>query len=113
MTDVMPSFAAAAGARVAPEWKVDGVNMVDVWTGKAKAPDRTIFWEWETEGGMMLAAMHGDFKLLDIGGNQFMYNVREDPGERRTLAQEYPEVFKQLQAELKAWMATAVTRTSN
>lgn len=113
MTDVMPSFAAAAGAAVSPEWKVDGVNMLDVWMGKAKAPDRTIFWEWETEGGTMLAAMHGDFKLLDIGGNQFMYNVREDPGERRTLAQEYPQIFKQLQADLKAWMATAVTRSSN
>jgi arylsulfatase A len=113
MTDVLPSLAAAAGAQVAPEWKVDGVNMLDVWTGKAKAPGRTIFWEWETEGGTMLAAMRGDFKLLDIGGNRFLYNVREDPGERRTLAQEYPEIFKQLQAELSAWMATAVARSSN
>jgi arylsulfatase A-like enzyme len=107
MTDVMPSFVAASGARLNPEWQVDGVNMLDVWMGKARAPDRTVFWEWQTEGGTMLAAMRGDFKLLDIGGNRFLYNVREDPGERRTLAAEYPDVFKQLQAELKSWLATA------
>ncbi len=107
MTDVMPSFVAASGGRLDPQWQVDGVNMLDVWTGKARAPDRTIFWEWQTEGGTMLAAMRGDFKYLDIGGNQFLYNVREDVGERRTLAAEYPEIFKQLQGEVKSWMATA------
>jgi arylsulfatase A-like enzyme len=109
MTDVMPSFLAAAGREINSEWKVDGQNMLDVWTGKAKAPDRTLFWEWQVEGGNMLAAMRGDFKLLEVGGMRFLYNVREDPGERRTLAAEYPEMFQQLQGELKAWMATAVT----
>ena len=107
MTDVMPTFVAAAGAMPDPAWKVDGVNMLDVWSGKAKAPDRTLFWEWQTEGGTMLAAMRGDYKLLDIGSNQFLYNVRQDIGERRTLQGEYPEIFKQLQGELKAWLATA------
>jgi hypothetical protein len=34
--------------------------------------------------------------------------VKEDPQERRTLAPEYPEVFKQLDKELKDWLATAV-----
>ena len=58
----------------------------------------------------MHAAMRGDFKLLEIGGNPFLYNVREDPGERRTLAGEYPEVLKQLRAELQAWKATEVRK---
>ena len=107
MTDVMPTLVAAAGATPDPAWKVDGMNMLDVWSGKAKAPDRTLFWEWQTEGGTMLAAMRGDYKLLDIGSNQFLYNVRQDIGERRTLQGEYPEIFKQLQGELKAWLATA------
>jgi arylsulfatase A len=110
MTDVMPSFVAAAGGTPDPAWKVDGRNMLDVWTGKAKGPERTVFWEWETEGGTMLAAMRGDFKYLEIGGNKFLYNVREDPGERRTVFAEYPEIFQQLQKELRAWMATAVKR---
>jgi hypothetical protein len=80
--------------------------MLDVWMGKAKAPDRTVFWEFTVEGWNMHAAMRGDWKLLQMGQNQWLYNVKEDPQERRTRAQEYPEIFKQLQADLKSWLAT-------
>ena len=107
MTDLLPTFLEAAGGKVDPAWKVDGMNLLDVWTGKGRLPERTLFWEFQTENRNMLAAMRGDFKLLDIGGQQFLYNVVDDAGERRTLFQEYPEMFKQLQAELKAWLATA------
>lgn len=110
MIDVFPSFLAAAGGKPDPSWNVDGTNMLDVWMGKAKAPDRTLFWEWQVEGWNMYAAMRGDFKYLEIGNNRFLYNVRDDPGERRTLAGEYPDVFKKFQAEVKAWLATEVKR---
>ena len=105
--DILPSFLAAAGSEPAPAWRVDGVNMLDVWMGKAPAPDRTVFWEFNTENVQMLAAMRGDFKLLDIGGNQYLYNVRLDPQERRTVFAEYPRIFEQLKKELAAWMKTA------
>ena len=108
MIDVLPTFVAAAGGKVDPAWKVDGINLLDVWQGKARVPDRTLFWEWQVEGGNMLAATRGDFKLLEIGGNRFLYNLRDDPGERRTLAAEHPGIFKQLQAELKSWLETAI-----
>ncbi|MBI3684513.1 MAG: sulfatase-like hydrolase/transferase [Acidobacteria bacterium] len=107
MTDVMPSLLAAAGGKPDAAWKVDGRNMLDVWMGKTPAPERTLFWEWQAETWNMYAAMRGDFKLLEIGDNRFLYNLREDPGERRTLAQEYPEIFQQLRKELAAWLATA------
>jgi arylsulfatase A-like enzyme len=110
MTDVMPSLLAAAGASPDPAWKVDGSNMLDVWTGKKKAPERTVFWEYHVGGVQMLAAMRGDFKLLDIAGQQFLYNVEADPGERRNLNAQYPDVMKQLTAELKAWFSTEVKR---
>ncbi len=106
--DVFPSFlAAASGGSARPE--VDGVNMLDVWAGKAPAPDRTVFWEFKTEGVNMAAAMRGDFKLLDIGGNPNLFNVREDPRERRPIQGEYPENFQRLKKELADWLATART----
>ena len=110
MTDVMPTFLAAAGARPEAAWKVDGANMLDVFTGRAKAPDRTLFWEWQIEGGNMFAALRGDYKLLVIGENYFLYNLRNDPQERRTVAQEYPEIFANLKKGLEAWKATEVMR---
>jgi len=108
--DVFPTFLAAAGATPEPAWKVDGTNLLDAWLGKTKVPERTLFWEWNAESHDMRAAMRGDSKLLEISGTRFLYNVREDPGERRTLFAEYPEIFKQLQAEWKAWKATEVKR---
>ena len=108
--DIFPTFLAAAGSAPDPAWKVDGANMLDVWMGKAKPPDRTLFWEFQVEGWNMMAAMRGDFKLLVNGDNRFLYNLREDPGERRTVFAEHPELFKRLQAELEAWRATEVKR---
>lgn len=84
--------------------------MLDVWTGKSRAPERTLFREWNSGRYEMLAAMHGDFKLLVMNGAHFLYNVVEDPGERRQLAAEYPDVLKRLDSELQAWVATEVKR---
>jgi arylsulfatase A-like enzyme len=110
MTDVMPSFLAAAGVPADPAWKLDGSNLLEVWRGKTSPSERTLFWEFNTENVQMHAALRGDLKLLEIGGNPFLYNVREDPGERRTLAGEKPDVLKQLRAELNAWKATESAR---
>jgi arylsulfatase A-like enzyme len=104
--DVLPTFAAAAGVRVDPGWGVDGVNQLPVWTGRESAPDRTLFWEFNTENVEMYAALRGDYKLLRIGKNDFLYNVRDDPQERRTLAGEMPQMLDQFRKELAAWLAT-------
>ena len=107
MTDVHPTFVTIAGG--APGAKVDGRNVLDVWQGKAKAPERTVFWEWP-ENPRQLAAMRGNYKLLDINGARFLYDIERDPGERRNLAPELPEVFKQLAVDLAAWQASAISR---
>ncbi|MEO7653158.1 MAG: sulfatase-like hydrolase/transferase [Bryobacteraceae bacterium] len=113
MTDILPTFLAAGGGAPDPAWKVDGIDLFEVWTGKAKMADRTLFWEWQVSGYDMCAAMRGDFKLLQLGKNKFLYNVRKDPGERRTLAAEYPEIFERLQKELAVWLATGKAKTAN
>lgn len=104
MIDVMPTLLSAAGGSPEAAWKLDGANMLDVWAGKAEGPERTLFWEFSTEGVEMYAAMRGDFKLLRIGNNSFLYHLRKDPGERRTLRGEEAALFTQLERELETWM---------
>ncbi len=108
--DVMPTLVAASGGAVDPSWKVDGLNLLDVWTGKSTLPGRTLFWEWASEGYNMYAATCGDFKLLRINEADFLYNIREDPQERRTVAALYPDIFRRLQSELETWKASEVPR---
>ena len=106
LIDLFPSILAAAGAS-ATEAKLDGINLLPVWKGKASVPERTLFWEWRNEGYQQTAAMRGDMKFVQsAGGPPELFNVVVDPGERRTLAQEFPETTKSLREQLQAWLAT-------
>jgi arylsulfatase A len=107
MTDVMPTILAATGAEAAGAAKLDGQNLLDVWRGAGKSPDRTLFWEWRVEGYNQVAAMRGNLKLVVTGNTApELYDVVNDPGEMRSLHAEHPKVMKQLQAQLKEWLAT-------
>lgn len=109
MTDVFPTFLSIAHSKPDPAWKVDGLDLLNVWRGSQKMPERTVFWEWP-DNPRQFAAMRGNFKLLDIAGAKFLYDVDRDPGERRNLAPELPDVFKRLNADLEAWKKTAIPR---
>jgi arylsulfatase A-like enzyme len=107
MMDVFPTALAAAGEKVNPKWKVDGTNLLGVWQGKEKMPERTLFWEWRVEGYYQLAAMRGPIKFVITGQQKArpeMFNVETDPAERRNLIAEYPDLAKQLQKELNTWI---------
>lgn len=108
MMDLMPTFLAAAAMEPDPAWKLDGQNMLPVWTGTQKAPERTLFWEWRAEGYYQLAAMRGDLKLVITGKHMRpeLFNVANDPAERRSILFDHEQLAKELERELKEWLAT-------
>jgi len=109
LIDLMPSLVAAAGGHVDPAWHVDGINLLPVWTGQAPPPDRTLFWEWRSEGSSQLAAMRNRMKLVvNEGGKPELYDVVNDPAERRDLSAQYPDLTGQLRTALGAWLRTEV-----
>jgi arylsulfatase A-like enzyme len=111
LIDLLPTFLAAAGASVNLAWHVDGLNVLPVWTGKAPAPERTLFWEWQSEGCDQMAALRGRFKLVvSHGGKPELYDVESDPGERRDASAQYPELTQKLRDELSAWLKTETRR---
>lgn len=108
MTDLFPTLLAAANGKVDPAWKVDGQNMLDVWKGKAKAPERTLFWEWRVEKTFHIAAMRGPIKFIITAkdGKPAMYNVVEDPGETKNIINQHRPLAQQMERELREWLAT-------
>jgi arylsulfatase A-like enzyme len=107
MTDVFPTFLAAAGVTADPKLKLDGVNMLDVWRGKSKGPDRTLYWNWDESGRVQFAAMHGDLKMVINSQNKpELYDVAQDPAERLDRAEQFPEELKKLKKGLDEWFAT-------
>ena len=108
MTDLMPTLLNAAKGKAEPDWKVDGQNMLAVWKGERKAPERTLFWEWRMEKTYQIAAMRGPIKFIITGKNgaPAMYNVVEDPGETRNIIDQHRPLAQQLERELRDWLAT-------
>jgi arylsulfatase A-like enzyme len=112
LTDLMPTFIAVAGGRVDASWHVDGINLIETWKGYRKLPERTLFWEWQSEGDDQLAAMVGPFKLvLTCSARPELYDVVNDPGERRNLAAQFPGLARQLRLALDDWLATETRRS--
>jgi arylsulfatase A-like enzyme len=108
-TDLLPTLLAAAGSEPDPAWKVDGVNVLPALLGKARVPDRTLFWEWRSEGSNQIAAMRGKYKLVIVNdGTPELFDVEADPAERRNAIAEHPELAGTLRSELKAWLATEI-----
>ncbi len=107
MMDVLPTLLAAAGGKPDPAWKVDGADLLPVWKGQAKSPERTLFWEWRSEGSNQLAAMRGDLKLvITNNGRPELFDVEEDPAERRNIIADHSQLAGQIEKELHTWLAT-------
>ncbi|MBV8230106.1 MAG: sulfatase-like hydrolase/transferase [Planctomycetaceae bacterium] len=109
MTDLFPTILGAVGAEPDPAWRIDGLDLGPVWTGTATAPERTLFWEWRSEGAHQLAAMRGRFKLVITGDERpELFDIEADPAERRNVIAEHPELARDLRRALQAWLATEV-----
>jgi arylsulfatase A-like enzyme len=132
--DFYPTFLAAAGAPLPAGKILDGENLLPIFTGQAKSLQRgAIFWHFPgylddpvTRGRdpvfrtrPVTAMRSGDWKLLLyheewlLGGGRDklatnsaveLYNLGEDPGERRDLASSNPVKRDQLLGEMLAWI---------
>jgi arylsulfatase A-like enzyme len=103
--DILPTAVTAAGGKVDPDWKLDGVDLMPYLTGKEKGkPHETFYWRF----GQQMAVRHGDWKLV-VGnggsGQPELYNLAADLSEKNNLAATEPEKAKELQALWDAWNA--------
>jgi arylsulfatase A-like enzyme len=103
--DVLPTVVTAAGGKVDPAWKLDGVDLLPYVTGTNKArPHETMYWRY----GPQWAVRHGDMKLVvSRGGSERpeLYNLANDVAESKDLSSAQPETMKQLLALYTAWNA--------
>ncbi len=117
--DIFPTLVAAAQADVPADKILDGDNLMPELTGTGKLKDRALFWHFpiylekgnkdcqdplfRTRPGS--AIRHGDWKLIEYfeNGDIELYNLKNDPRERKNLAKSMPAKANELLNELKAW----------
>lgn len=103
--DILPTAVVAAGGKIDPEWKLDGVDLIPYLTGKNDArPHETLYWRF----GDQWAIRKGDWKLVAsrVDNNvPRLINLKDDIAEANDLIAKNPDKAKELEAAWKAWSA--------
>lgn len=108
--DFYPTLARMAGVDRKTLPALDGRSLFPVLTGKGEKPP-PLFWHYPLKrphflGGRSSGAVRlGDYKLIEFfDTNELeLYNLAEDLGERKNLAEKKPDQTKQLHLLLKNW----------
>jgi len=103
--DLSATFAAIAGAKPAVDYAFDGLNLLPILTGAQTEQTRSFFWRIDRTGRKQKAVRHGDWKYLQDGNIEMLFNLKEDIGERRDLYRNHPQVMADLKQRLAAWEA--------
>ena len=116
--DLLPTFAAMAGAKTDPKIPLDGYDLTPVLQGKGKSPRQEMFFYRDDE---LFALRVGDYKLhwaTQPGYNQpqpdrhaspLLFHLGVDPGEQWNVAAEHPDIVAAIEKRAAAHRAT-VTR---
>lgn len=98
--DLLPTLAAATGARAPSDRPIDGVNLMPYLSGTASAtlPPRAIFWQ----DGHYLAVLKDGWKLqtAERPRKDWLFNLAVDPTEQRDLAAANPAKVAELKAAI-------------
>jgi arylsulfatase A-like enzyme len=114
--DVAPTVLAAAGAKIDPEWKFDGVDLLPYLSGKQDGrPHETMFWRF----GDQWAVRDGDWKLVVsrdrpdgvTPDKPQLYDLANDRNESNNLAAAQPEQVARLQKLYDRWNAEQAAPT--
>ncbi|MDB4293290.1 sulfatase [Maribacter sp.] len=110
-TDFYPTILDLANIEQLPEQHVDGVSLKPLLEGENMESARPLFWHYPhygNQGGEPSSIMQENgWKLIHYweDGRDELYQLKSDIGERTNLAQERPEVAKEMSAKLLRWLA--------
>jgi arylsulfatase A-like enzyme len=96
--DIAPTLMAAAGVPIPSDF-----TGVDLFGARAKTASLPLMAEEDLEGNVLTSLRHGDWKLIKANDDNprglqplELYNLAEDPGEKRNLAGDEPEQVARL-----------------
>jgi arylsulfatase A-like enzyme len=100
--DIFATAAAAAGVALPADRVIDGVDVVPFVTGTATGrPHEMLFWR----SGPYRVVQADDWKLqvTERPPQDWLYNLKDDPGEKHNLAAAEPARVQELKARLAAF----------
>ncbi|MEZ5354543.1 MAG: sulfatase-like hydrolase/transferase [Bryobacteraceae bacterium] len=85
----------------------DGIDLRPALSG-GTVPERDLCWRFEdrlVKTPLSFAIRRGQWKLLRIGESRALYNLIQDPGERKDASASHPEVAADLETRLRLWQS--------
>ena len=113
--DVLPTALAAASVTVQPSWKLDGVNLLPLLTGKtAERPHDVLYWrlgnhmairsgDWKLVRSSEGPLVTGEFDSLASLADAELYNLASDISEQKNLAASQPAKVRELAEKWLGW----------
>jgi len=104
--DLLPTFEEVAGIPLTKN--IDGLSLLPIWEGRPAKQHEYFYWEFHENNGRQ-AVRYGKWKgvRLNVSTNTDapieLYDLESDPGERRNIAGEHPEIVQ----SIKTFMAQA------
>jgi arylsulfatase A len=102
--DLLTTLCAIAGSKL-PDCKLDGADLTPLFTGKPVQRPHPLYWQYDfaISRPWVVSLRDGPWKLLaNAELEKFeLYNLEDDIGESRNLAEKHPERVKQMAAEMK------------
>lgn len=99
--DLLPTLADLAGVKVTSTRALDGVSLKRQILGNDNHPDRLIFSFWKGR----CSARSQRFRL---GNKGQLFDIAKDPGQRRNVAKQFPEVAARMRRAVVAWREQVV-----
>ena len=108
--DIFATIAAISQAQLPGDRVYDGKNLFPFLTVDDNAPHDIFYWR----SGYSKAICKGDWKLYVNEKNKktFLFNLKEDIGEKKDLSASLPEIVKELKKELETWEKTQTIHPS-
>ncbi len=100
--DLTATVLSAAGVVLPTDAPLDGRDLLPVLTRQEPVQARTLFWRSQA-GRPMRAVRAGDLKLVVDAGHTYLYDIRQDPGERHDMARLRTTDVRRLTQALAAW----------
>jgi arylsulfatase A-like enzyme len=94
------------GTKADPAYPLDGEGLIRVCTGERPVYDRTLFWRTRERD----AARIGQWKYLKQNGQEFLFDLSVDPGEKADMRTRKSGVFQDLRNRFQAWDAQMLPR---
>lgn len=108
--DFFPTFVHAAGGSTKDIPQLEGLDLLPVFKGEELARD-AIFWHYphnrdKVDLFMGSTVLSGDWKLYQGYSvmEDALYNLKDDPMEKKNIIKNNPELADKLRTKLKAWL---------